>query len=232
MGKKIAILQPNYIPWKGVFDLIDRVDVFVFYDDVQYTKKDWRSRNKIKTKNGEVWLTVPVDTKNKREQLICEAKISAPSDWQTKHYLTIRNNYSKAQYFRDYEYVLDEIYIQRQWTSISELGIFSTILLANALGITAEWHKSSDLGAHGGKEGERAINICRMLRCDHFINGPSSREFMNEELFKSHNITLEYMEYHYEEYEQLYKPFVHNVSVLDVLFNCGPNARKYVCTGI
>ncbi len=232
MSKKVAMLQPNYIPWKGVFDLIDRVDVFVFYDDVQYTKKDWRNRNKIKTKDGDIWLTVPVETKNKREQLICEAQISQISNWQSDHYKTIRSNYRKAPYFQDYEYLLEEIYVNHQWTGISELGIFSTMLLAEALTIDVEWHKSSDLSVQGGKEGDKVVKICQMLGCDHFINGPSSRQFMDEELFRKNNIILEYMVYEYEEYKQLHEPFSHNVSVLDVLFNCGQNARNYVCKGV
>lgn len=228
--KKIAILQPNYIPWKGVFDLISRVDVFVFYDDVQYTTKDWRSRNRIRTAHGEVWLTVPVLSKGARDQRICDAVIDPSSKWQDKHYKALRINYQKARYFKDYEYLLEEIYVSRRWSKLSDLNIFATKLIAGALGITAEWHRSSDLGQSGGKNGERAINLCRRLACDYFINGPSARSFMDTSLFRENGIELDYMSYSYPEYPQLHEPFVHEVTVLDVIFNCGPAARAYVCT--
>src|SRR5436190_11370628 len=104
--KKIAILQPNYIPWKGVFDLISRIDVFVFYDDVQYTAKDWRSRNRIRTAHGDIWLTVPVLSKGLRTQRICDAVIDPLSNWQEKHYKALKANYQKAKYFKEYEYLL------------------------------------------------------------------------------------------------------------------------------
>lgn len=229
--RKIAILQPNYIPWKGVFDLISRVDVFVFYDDVQYTAKDWRSRNRIRTAHGDLWLTVPVLTKGRRDQRICDAVIDLASNWQGKHYKALRANYQKARYFRNYEYLLEEIYLNRTWSNLADLNIFATKLIAAALGIEAEWHRSKDLGQSGSKNGERAINLCRSLGCDHFINGPSARAFMNAELFRENGIELDYISYSYPEYEQLHQPFLHQVTVLDVLFNCGPDARKLVCMG-
>lgn len=229
--KKIAILQPNYIPWKGVFDLISRVDVFVFYDDVQFTSKDWRSRNKIRTAHGELWLTVPVLVKGRREQRICDAVIDPLSNWQGKHYKALRANYQKARYFGDYEYLLHEMYQRRQWTNLAELNIFATKLIAETLGLRVEWHRSVDLGQTGGKNGERAVKLCRMLGCDAFINGPSARAFTDASLFRENGITLDYIEYAYPEYEQLHRPFVHEVTVLDVLFNCGPDARRYVCMG-
>lgn len=224
--RKIAMLQPNYIPWKGVFDLISKVDVFVFYDDVQYTKRDWRNRNKIKSKDGELWLTVPV--KNNGKQLICEVDIDPASDWQSSHYRTIKGNYLKAPFFKDYEYILDEIYLKRKWEKISELDIFSTKLIANALDLKPEWVIASELGVQGNKDGEKVIEICKRLDCNYFINGPTSKEFMNEEKFKTENIVLDYMEYKYEEYPQLHGEFIHAVSVLDVIFNCGPDAKKFV----
>jgi len=229
--KKIAILQPNYIPWKGVFDLISRVDVFVFYDDVQFTAKDWRSRNRIRTANGDIWLTVPVLTKGLRDQRICDAVIDPLSNWQTKHYKALKANYQKARHFKDYEYLLEEIYLANKWTKIADLNIFATKLIAEALSVSAEWHRSSDLGQQGGKNGERAINLCKALGCDYFINGPSARAFMDESLFRENGIELDYMSYSYPEYEQLHEPFVHEVTVLDLIFNSGPNARSLACMG-
>jgi WbqC-like protein len=228
---KIAILQPNYIPWKGVFDLISRVDVFVFLDDVQYTVRDWRNRNKIRTANGDIWLSVPVLSKGLHEQRICDALINRSSNWQRKHYKTLTTNYHKAKYFSEYEFLLEEIYLSNDWARISDLNIFSTKLIAHTIGIEVQWHKSSDLKQSGSKEGEKIVKICKLLGCNSFINGPSAKQFMNESLFRENGIELAYMEYRYPEYVQLHRPFVHEVSVLDVLFNCGPDARKSICMG-
>jgi hypothetical protein len=225
---KIAILQPNYIPWKGVFNLIDIVDVFVFFDDVQYTKKDWRNRNKIKTNNGEVWLTVPVLTKGVRNQLIKDAKIDSKTNWQIKHYKAIELAYKKAPYFFDYKYIIEEIYLKNTWDSLVELNVFSTKLLAEALEIEAKYILSSSLDAKGAKDGQRVVDICNNLNCNYFINGPASKSFMNQEIFDKANITLDYIDYKYQEYNQLHPPFTHFVSVLDLLFNCGENAKSLI----
>lgn len=223
---KIAMLQPNYIPWKGVFDLINRVDIFVFYDDVQYTSKDWRNRNKIKTSNGEIWLSVPV--KQNRHQLIYEAQIDTTTDWQTKHFKSIKLSYQKAPHYKDYEYLIEEIYLKTKWKYISELNIFSTKIIAEALGIQTIWKVARELNMSGNKEGEKIIKICNALKANHFINGPSAKTFINEELFTMNHIQLEYIEYAYQEYPQLHGRFSHNVSILDLIFNCGANAKKFI----
>jgi hypothetical protein len=224
--KKVAMLQPNYIPWKGVFDLISRVDVFVFYDDVQYTKRDWRNRNKIKTKDGELWLTVPVNAH--RGQLICEVEIDQSSDWQMNHFKTIKNSYAKAPYFKDYEFLLEEIYLKTKWSKISELDIFATKLIASKLGLSPEWVLASDLRIEGNKDGEKIINICKKLGCNYFINGPAAKAFMDEDKFKEAGIELDYIEYSYPEYSQMHGDFIHGVSVLDTLFNCGPDSSRFI----
>jgi len=228
MSKKIAILQPNYIPWKGVFDLINEVDIFVFYDDVQYTTKDWRNRNKVKTKDGVKWLTVPVIKKGLRHQLISEAQIDNTTNWQSKHYKTLISSYSKAPYLKDYEYLLEEIYFKKKWSKLSDFDIFSTVLISEALGIKMEWCKSSDLHETGSKTGEKVLKICQRLGCNHFINGPSSQEYMNENLFSESNVLLSYINYNYIEYAQLHGPFTHHVSILDLLFNCGSRAMEFI----
>lgn len=225
----VAILQPNYIPWKGVFDLIDRTDTFVFYDDVQYTTKDWRNRNKIKTDTGEQWLSVPVISKSQRNQLICEAIIDKTKTWQKKHYKKIISNYQKAHYFDNYKHLLHKIYLDNQWSKISNLDIFSTKLIAKELNIKTEWVNSSDLRISGSKHGEKIIKICQELNCSHFINGPASKSFIDESIFKQAGITIEYMNYSYPEYKQFHPPFSHNVTALDTLFHCGPESRKFIC---
>jgi len=225
------MLQPNYIPWKGVFDLISRVDVFVFYDDVQYTTKDWRNRNKIKTPNGDLWLTVPVKTRNARSQLIYQAEIDNSTPWQDKHLKSLWASYRKTKFFTDYEELLEQIYQANTWTSIADLNIFSTKLIAESLGIDVEWQRSSNLGHSGGKNGEKIIKICKQLGCNYFINGPSSRPFMDQSLFDKSGVVLDYIKYNYPEYQQAHGEFNHNVSILDVLFNVGPSAKEFVCRG-
>ena len=226
--KKIAILQPNYIPWKGVFDLINKVDVFVFYDDVQYTVKDWRNRNKIKTPNGELWLTVPVIHKGRRDQLIYEAEIDNSINWQLNHYKSIVSNYKKAPFFKDFEFLLNDIYLAKKWTHIADLDIYVTKKICELLDIKVEWYRSSELKCSGSKEGSKVVEICKQLGCNYFINGPAAKDFMDEGLFFKNDIILKYMEYIYQEYEQLYPPFNHYVTIFDVLFNCGEESLKNI----
>lgn len=229
--RKIAILQPNYIPWKGTFDLINQVDVFVFYDDVQYTVKDWRSRNRIKTQSGDIWLSVPVIHKGRRNQLIYEAEIDTSSNWQKAHFKSLSIAYKKAPYYDKYSYLFDEIYRNNEWTNIADLNIFTTKLISNALGIKTDFYRSKDLSLNGSKNGDKVIKICKILECNHFINGPSAKAFMDHSLFEDCKIKLSYIEYDYLEYTQLYGEFNHFVTVLDVLFNCGPNAGDYIFSG-
>ena len=224
--KKVAMLQPNYIPWKGVFDLISKVDVFVFYDDVQYTKRDWRNRNKIKTKDGDIWLTVPVIASS--GELICDVKIDNSTNWQKKHYKTIVSNYKKSEFYSEYEYMLEEIYLKNKWEKISELDVFSTKLISKALGLKVDWIVASSLNVSGDKDGGKVIKICKKLGCDYFINGPASKLFMDEKKFEINGIQLEYINYEYKEYKQQFKPFSHTVSILDLIFNCGPEAMNYI----
>ena len=223
------MLQPNFLPWKGVFDLINRVDTFVFYDDVQYTHKDWRNRNRILTPKGLEWINVPILKKGKRNQLICDTEIDNSQNWAAKQYKTIELNYKKANYFDAFTDLLREIYLEKTWGKISDLNIFATRKICHLLGISCEFIKASDLQISGDKNGEKVIKICQQLDCQHFINGPASKAFMNEHLFNHAGISLEYISYHYPSYQQLHQqPFQHQVSIIDLLFNCGPNSFDYI----
>lgn len=224
--KKVAILQSNYIPWKGVFDLINQVDKFVFLEDVQFTKRDWRTRNKIKTPNGEIWLSIPVK-KAPRDAKIYEIKISQDIDWQKKHYETIKRNYSKAPFFNEYKWLLDEIYLTKKWISLSEFNIFTTKLISKVLNINTEFINSKDLNVFGVKD-DRLIEICKKVNCNFYLSGPSAKNYIDNEKFFRENIKLAYIVYEYPQYKQLYGDFNHYVSVLDVIFNCGPNSPKYI----
>lgn len=227
--KKIAILQSNYIPWKGVFDMMNKVDTFVFFEDVDFTKRDWRIRNKIKTPEGEIWLTIPVK-KASRGTKIYEIQISQEENWQEKHYKTITQYYKKARYFEDYKWLLDKIYLEKKWENLSEFNIFSNILIAKELGIKTEFINSKNLKTSGTKD-DKLIEICEKLEGNYYLSGPAAKDYINNEKFKNKNINLAYIKYEYPEYKQLYGEFNHYLSVFDVLFNCGKDAQDYIFTG-
>lgn len=227
--KKIAILQSNYIPWKGVFDMMNKVDTFVFFEDVDFTKRDWRIRNKIKTPEGEIWLTIPVK-KASRGTKIYEIQISQEENWQEKHYKTITQYYKKAKYFEEYKWLLDKIYLEKKWKNLSEFNIFSNILIAKELGIKTEFINSKDLKTSGTKD-DKLIEICEKLEGNYYLSGPAAKDYIDNEKFKNKNINLAYIKYEYPKYKQLYGEFDHYLSIFDVLFNCGKDAQNYVFTG-
>lgn len=227
--KKIAILQSNYIPWKGVFDMMNKVDVFVFFEDVDFTKRDWRTRNKIKTPEGEVWLSIPVK-KSSRGTKIYEIEISQETNWQEKHYQTIVQYYKKVKFFSEYKWLLDKIYLEKKWENLSEFNIYVNTLIARELGIKTEFINSKDLETNGTKD-DKLIEIIKKLDGDFYLSGPAAKDYIVNEKFKKEKIELAYIEYKYPEYTQLYGEFNHYITILDVLFNCGKEAPKYIFTG-
>jgi len=223
--KKIAIIQSNYIPWKGYFDIINMVDEFIFYDDLQYTKNDWRNRNKIKTANGLIWLTIPCGTNLKR--LICDVELK-DSKWQKDHWNKIKIWYGKAKYFKQYEKFFEEIY-SIQWKNLSELNQY--IIKKNSreiLGIKTVFRDSREFNLTK-KKGERVLELCIKANATHYLSGPSAKNYLDESIFEKEGIKVEWMDYSgYPEYNQLYPPFVHEVSIIDLIFNEGPNATKFM----
>lgn len=229
---KCVILQPSYVPWRGYFDQIRRADVFVFYDDVQYDKHGWRNRNQIKTKQGKQWLTIPVIAKGAVSDgvPIRDVRIAPNSGWADKHYKSLKQSYGKAPFFAQYEPLLSQVY-SRKDELLAELTIASTILLARALGIEhTRFVRSSELGVEGTKTG-RLVAICQKVGANHYISGPSAKDYIEPELFSAANIELEYMSYDYPEYPQLHPPYDPAVSILDLLFMTGPDALAYLGTG-
>lgn len=223
---KVAILQSNYIPWKGVFDMINQVDSFVFFEDVQFTKRDWRTRNQIKTFNGLQWLTVPVK-KARRESKIYEIEIFDEDNWQQNHYDTIVHNYSKAPFFKEYKFILDDIYLKKKWDNLSKFNIYTTKLVSNILGIKTEFINSMELKTSGIKD-DKLINICKEIGATSYLSGPAAKAYIEEDKFKEANIKLEYINYDYPEYNQLNGSFTHFVSIIDMLFSCGPKSSYYI----
>jgi hypothetical protein len=224
--KRVAILQSNYIPWKGVFDLIDRVDAFVFFEDVDFTKRDWRTRNFIKTQNGRELLTVPVK-KMPRGAKINEIEISEDGNWRRKHEIAIRTAYGKAAYFKDFSFLIDEIFANVDQKSLSQFNIRVTKLICEVLGINADFYDSSNILSTGSSD-DKLISICEALNADVYLSGPAAKVYIEESKFHSSNIKLEYITYSYQRYSQLFGSFDHYVSVLDLIFNCGPDSRELI----
>jgi len=221
--KKVAILQSNYIPWKGYFDLINMVDEFVLYDDMQYTKRDWRNRNKIQTQHGLKWLTIPVEVKGKYFQKINETIIS-DSGWAKKHWQNIKQVYGKAPYFKEYKDAFEEFYLNTVEISLSNINFELIKIINKILGIKTKISWSSDFKLVDGQT-EKLLGICQQANADVYLSGPAAKEYFDEILAESMNIRVEWMDYSdYQEYSQLHSPFEHGVSILDLIFNEGPNA--------
>ena len=227
MHKKIAILQSNYIPWKGYFDLINQVDEFILYDDMQYTKNDWRNRNIIKSANGTQWLSIPVKHKGKSLQKISETEI-AKSNWGRKHWQTLIANYSKAPYFNDYREEFETLYLGCDETYLSQINYLFLTLINKILGIktTITWSSNFELV---GDKTERLISLCQDTQANEYISGPAAKSYMNEEIFAEANIKVSWMDYsNYPEYRQAGSTFEHGVSIIDLIFNEGSNASRYM----
>lgn len=228
--KKVAILQSNYIPWKGYFDLINYVDEFILYDDIQYTKRDWRNRNKIKTPQGLQWLTIPVNVKGKYYQKIFETKVTN-NNWVYKHWNAIRINYSKTPYFDKYREIFQSIYESCNKKEYLSLINYSFIKNINKiLKISTKIRFSSEFKLAGNRT-EKLINICKQCNGDIYVSGPSAKTYLDHKIAYKENINIEWMDYSgYKEYHQLYPPFEHRVSVLDLIFNEGNNSKKFMNT--
>lgn len=224
--KKIAILQSNYIPWKGYFDLINMVDEFVIYDEVQYTKNDWRNRNKVKTSQKVQWLTIPVRQES-LDQKIKDTKIT-DKKWNIKHWRTISQNYAKAKHFKEYKEIFEELYLNSDEEYLSQINYKFITTINKILGISTKIKWSSEFELIDGQT-QKLLAICKSCNADVYLSGPSAKNYFDEELAKKENIKVEWMEYsEYSEYNQLFPPFEHGVSVLDLIFNEGSNASKFM----
>ena len=226
--KRIAIVQSSYIPWKGYFDLIRAVDEFVLLDDVQFTKRDWRSRKRIKTLHGPAWLTVPVRTKDRYHQRIEEVIVSDPC-WGRTHWATIRGAYARAPFFRQYAEALEALYQpQGPDERLSEINHRFIVTICSLLDIDTPIRWSSEYAATAGRN-ERLVEICTKAGATDYLSGPSAAAYLDAALFARSGIAVAFADYSgYPEYAQLYPPFEHQVSVLDLLFCEGPDAIRYM----
>ena len=224
--KNVVVLQSNYIPWKGYFDLINDADVFIFYDDLQFTKNDWRNRNKIKTEQGLRWLSIPVGSNAKR--LICDVALNDAS-WQKCHWNSLQRQYEKCSFFKLYREFFEDIYLNRIWTNLSELNhaLIKTIA-QDILGIKTQFRDSREFALHG-KKLDRLLDLVLQSEATHYITGPAARGYIEPARFAEMKVELVWKDYsHYPEYAQAHPPFEHGVTILDLLFNAGPQASWYI----
>jgi hypothetical protein len=226
--KRIAILQSNYIPWKGYFDLINMVDEFVIYDDAQYTKRDWRNRNLIKTVNGVRWLTIPVEVKNKYNQSIKETQVSG-NRWANEHRKALKYNYSKAGCFEEIFEFLNNTYSNcERHLFLSEINRLFITAITDYLGIKTKISFSSEYKLEGDRSG-KIMSICLQTGATEYLSGESAKTYLDIEAFRKEGLIVKWMSYSgYREYNQLYPPFLHEVSIVDMLFNTGHDSTKYL----
>jgi len=227
VSKKIAILQSNYIPWKGYFDMIAAVDEFILYDDMQYTRRDWRNRNKIKTPQGEKWLTIPVKVKGKYFQKISDTKID-DQEWALEHWTALTQNYRTAPYFEEIAVWLKPLYIDTFYSHLSILNRTFIDAVCSYLGIKTHISNSQDYHLIEGKI-DRLADICVQAGGTEYVSGPAAKDYVEENVFINRGIALTWFDYSgYPEYPQLWGEFSHGVTILDLLFNCGRNSHRFM----
>jgi hypothetical protein len=222
---KVGVIQSNYLPWRGYFDLIDEVELFIFYDDVQYTKNDWRNRNRIKTADGAKWLTVPVH-QVASDQLICETRLDDTQAWRRKHLKSITQWYQSTPHFGRYYPEFAET-LEKSYDSIAALNQALSRWLMRQLAIKTPVRDSREFNL-AGKRGARLLDLLQQAGATHYLSGPSAKAYLDEAEFGRQGIQVEYKAYDYAPYPQPWGEFVGDVTALDLLFNTGPEARHYL----
>lgn len=225
--KSVAILQSNYIPWKGYFDLINQVDEFIILDEVQFTKNDWRNRNKIKTQSNVEWLSIPVRHYS-MDQLIRETRV-ADQRWAKKHWQTIVTNYAKAPHFKTLAPKIEKLYSEAAaMECLSEINYLFIEFVLRFLECKTLITNSTDYRLEGGRV-ERLVNLCLQAHATSYLSGPSAKNYLNEGAFNAAGISVKWMDYGgYREYPQLFPPFEHSVTILDMLLNVGPEVHSFM----
>ncbi len=225
--KKIGVSQSNYIPWRGYFDIIAECDVFVLYDDMQYTRRDWRNRNKIKTPHGLQWLTIPVEVKGRYLQKINETRVADPL-WSTSHWMKIQQNYRDAEFFSEISELLGATYLHGSFCLLSDWNRSLIETICTFLKIDTVIVDSRELTLIDGKS-ERLLDICQQLGGDEYISAPAAKNYLDESVFSHAGVKLSWADYSdYPRYSQLHGDFEPLVSIVDLLFNHGSNATNFM----
>lgn len=227
----VAIMQPAYLPWLGYFSLMDCVDYFVFLDSVQFDRRSWQQRNRIKASSGSLWLTVPVQKKGKSEQNICDTLIDGERSFEQNHMTTISHAYAKAPHFASSRDALFEV-LKTPHDRLVDLTIGLCQTIAETLAVTPNFMRSSELDCTGSKD-ELLAKICEALNADMYISPMGSFNYLHASpSFADREIEIFYNDYQHPEYSQLHGPFEPYMSVIDLLFNEGPKSANIIRSGL
>jgi hypothetical protein len=224
----ISVHQPQYLPWLGYFDKIFKSDCFIFLDRVQYKPREFQNRNRIRTKDGAMWLTVPVVCKGRYKQGICDAVIDNEFPWQRQHLASLKVSYGRSPYFGEYFPFFEDIY-SRQWQKLSDLNIAIIRYVLEKLAISTPIRFESEFDIHT-EATDRIIDICKKAGADAYLSGAGGKSYLEEDKFPKNGIKLVYQDFHHPEYHQQFmagdKDFLPYMSVVDLLFNEGPRSRE------
>lgn len=224
---KVAIHQPQYLPWLGYFDKLDSADLFIFLDTVQFKKHEWQNRNRIRVKDGWQWLTVPIIDRFP-ERIDC-VQVNAATDWQRKHCQALRLHYGRAPFWEPLGPELAAL-LERPWSRLAELNVAVTDLLCRHLGIRTTRVLASSLSARE-EPTDRLIDLCRAVGATVYLAGQSGPAYMDVGRFAEAGIAVQIQAYAHPEYPQRYRPFVSHLAVVDLLFNCGPESLAILRSG-
>ena len=222
----LSVHQPQYIPWSGYLHKIAKSEIFVFLDDVQYKKREFQNRNKIKTRNGWLWLTVPVISKTRYIQKVAEVEIDNETNWSHDHIKTIEHAYASAPFFSEHWAFFSELY-NKKWTKLMDLNVATIRYLLQCFDIKTPLHFSSELNLKTAGT-QRIIDICKNFGADTYLSGTGGRDYLDEEMFEKNDTRLVYQKYIHPEYKQCFGPFLPFMSSLDLLFNCGHESRETI----
>jgi hypothetical protein len=226
----ISVHQPQYLPWLGFFEKVARSDAFVFLDCVQYKEREYQNRNRIRTQTGPLWLSVPVVSRHKGRQKICDVVIDNEKPWARQHLKSLESWYAKTAFFDEYIPFFRETYARR-WEQLMDLNIHIIRFMLKQLGIGTPLRDESALCIATLKT-DRIIDICRKLKADTYLSGAGGRQYLEEGKFKEAGITLCYQEFRHPVYHQQFmkdaSDFLPYMSAVDLLFNEGPNSRNIV----
>ena len=223
----IIITQSNYIPWKGFFRGMINATHFVYYDEMQYTKRDWRNRNILISEGGPKWITIPVKTKGNFFQKISDVYVS-DKEWGKNHWNFIENNYKSSPFFETYKNIFQPLYLNPVSENLSEINLSFIKVILSLLEIDIKIISSKEFKLKGDKT-EKLLNICKELNADNYITGSAAKNYINSDLFESNSININYLNYNdFKEYKQNWNGFDHNVSILDMFFNLGYDTIKHL----
>lgn len=230
MSLLLGMMQPTYLPWLGYFEMMDRSDVFVLLDDVQFSRRSWHQRNRVKGPNGPEWLSVPSLSIGHQYQRIDEIHIDSTQPWAAQHWKSIERWYGKAQYFGDYRAALFELY-QRDWKKLEDFTVTLMMAICDMLGIRTRLQRSAELGV-ASSGNQRLIDICHRLGGFRIYDTAGAAVFIDQQMMRAAGIEVVFQEYAHPVYRQLHGEFVSHMGIIDLLLNEGPRSLEIIRSGV